>query len=319
MERQAAKRPDLSIVILSWNTRELSLACLEALARDEIDYGREVLILDNGSDDGSAEALDAFCQDHEGFRLLRSDENLGYAIGNNRAVAEAHGRYLCLLNSDTEVQPGALARLLRFVEKETGDPVVSPKLVNPDGSTQRACKRIPGLGVALVYDLPWARWPLLRWIDDRYYYRDFDHESSRDVEQPPAACLVLSRETWDEVGGFDEYLWLFYNDVDLCRRLARGGHRIHYLAEARVMHHEGASTRNFSRMVPLWARNRITYYRKHHGRLGAAFVRWMIRVRGWVEWWRLGRRHADPESRRASRKELAEVLADALSGKTGQT
>lgn len=319
MEPQDAQGPDLSIVILSWNTKDLSVACLEALARDETRYRREVLILDNGSEDGSAVALEAWCAKHEGFRVLRSEENLGYAIGNNRAAAEARGRFLCLLNSDTEVQSGALDLLVDFVESAEGTPAVSPKLVNPDGSTQRACKRIPGLGVALVYDLPWASWPLLRRIDDRYYYKDFDHESSCTVEQPPAACFLLSRQLWEDMGGFDEQLWLFYNDVDFCRRLAERGHRIHYLAEAQVLHHEGASTRNFTRMVPLWARNRIAYYRKHHGPFGAILVRSMIRVRGWIEWWRLGRRHPDPAARRASRRELSQVLTDALSRKPGQT
>ena len=323
MEGQDVQSPDLSILILSWNTKELTLACLQALHEDQARHSREVLILDNGSQDGSADAIEGFCQEHPGFRLLREKENLGYAIGNNRAAAQAVGRYLCLLNSDTEVQDGALDRLVDFLEtrreKQPGEPegewAVSPRLVHPDGSTQAACKRIPGLAVALVYDLPWARWPGLRRIDDAYYYRDFDHESSRCVEQPPGACFMISRRLWEELGGFDEKLWLFYNDVDLCKRLADRGGRIQYLAEAVVLHHEGASTRNFTKMVPVWARNRIAYYRKHHGRLGAFLVRTMIRIRGWIEWWRLGARHRDPLEKRAARKELSRVLHEALSGK----
>ncbi len=316
MGRPEARRPDLSVVILSWNTKELSLACLQALASDECRYQREVILLDNGSQDGSAEAIEEFCAKHEGFRCLRSDENLGYAIGNNRAASEARGRYLCLLNSDTEVRPGALDGLLDYLEGQSADAAVAPRLVNADGTTQRACKRIPGWGVACVYDMPWASWPLLRRIDDAYFYKDFDHESSQEVEQPPASCFVLPTRLWEEMGGFDEDLWLFYNDVDLCRRLAQSGCVIHYLAEAEVLHHEGASTRNFIHMVPIWARNRIAYYRKHHGPLGARFVRFMIRVRGWVEWWRLGQTHRDPTDRRAARRDLSRVLAEALSRKS---
>lgn len=315
--------PDLSILILSWNTKDLTLACLDALQQDETRHSREVLVLDNGSQDGSADAVEAFCEEHRGYRLLREEENLGYAIGNNRAAAEATGRYLCLLNSDTEVRPGALDLLVAFLESQlekqregqAGGWAVSPRLVHPDGRTQSACKRIPGLAVALVYDLPWARWPGFRRIDDAYYYRDFDHESSRCVEQPPGACFVIARDLWQELGGFDEELWLFYNDVDLCKRLADRGGRIQYLADAEVLHHEGASTRNFTKMVPVWARNRISYYRKHHGRLGAFIVRMMIRIRGWVEWWRLGARHRDPAEKRAARRELSRVLHEALGGK----
>lgn len=312
MGEQGAKSLDLSVVILSWNTQDLSLACLEALARDRSRCEREVLILDNGSQDGSVEVLERFCSEHEGFRLLKSAENLGYAVGNNRAASEARGRYLCLLNSDTEVEEGALDQLVDFLEAKGGEVAVAPKLINPDGSTQHACKRIPGLGLALVYDFPWASWPLLRRIDAAYFYRDFDHESSRCVEQPPASCFALSRELWEGLGGFDEDLWLFYNDVDLCKRLAESGHAIHYLAEARVLHHEGASTRNFTRMVPVWAHNRIAYYRKHNGALGAILVRFLIRLRGWIEWRNLGRLYADPHERRAARKELSRVLAEAL-------
>ncbi|MEZ5987854.1 MAG: glycosyltransferase [Planctomycetota bacterium] len=131
-------------------------------------------------------------------------------------------------------------------------------------------------------------------VDARYFYRDFDHEHDRDVAQPPAACLAVRADAWRALGGFDERLWLYWNDVDLCRRLLATGARIRYLAAAEVMHHEGASTARFAERVPVWARDRIAYYRKHWGLLGTALVRVMLRVRGLVEWWRLGRRHRDP-------------------------
>jgi len=299
--------PVVSILVLSWNTRELTLACLESL--ENVAIAHEVLVLDNASEDGSADAIADRFPDVE---LVRESHNQGYAIGNNRLAAKASGRYLCLLNSDTEVPAGALERLAAFLDSEPEYAAVAPELVGPDGVIQHSCKRFPGLGVALVYDMPWRGWPLLKRIDDRYFYRDFDHASDRDVDQPPGACFMIRRNLWEELGGFDESLWLFYNDVDLCLRLRRTGARIRYLADVAILHHEGASTTRFSDMVQVWARNRLAYYGKHHGRFGRRLVRVMLRLRGWHEWWCLGRRHQDPKHRKDARAELRRVMREVL-------
>jgi GT2 family glycosyltransferase len=268
-----------------------------------------VLVLDNASDDGSA---DAIAERFPEVELVREPENTGYAIGNNRLAERARGRYLCLLNSDTEVPEGALEQLVEFLEANACYAAVAPKLVGPDGAVQRSCKRFPGLGVALVYDMPWRTWPVLRRIDDRYFYRDFDHLHDRDVDQPPGACFVVRRGLWQDLGGFDERLWLFYNDVDLCLRLYEAGTRIRYLASASIVHHEGASTTRFADMVKVWAHNRLAYYEKHFGWLGRELVRVMLRMRGWHEWWRLGRRHDNPKHRKDARAELRRVMRDVL-------
>lgn len=298
----------LSVLILSWNTKELSLACLQSLREDETAYAREILILDNASSDGSPAAIAAFIADWPQARVIAADENHGFASGNNRMAALASMRYLCLLNSDTEVPKGALDRLVDFLEANKAYGAVAPKLVFPDGTLQAGCKRIPGLAAALCYDMFWRGWPLLKRIDDRYFYRDFDHVHDQDVEQPPAACMLLSRDLWEELEGFDEELWLFYNDVDLCKRLLAKGQLIRYLAGVVVTHHEGASTKHFAGMLEYWAKNRLAFYRKHHGRLGYVVVRSMLRLRAWQEWFVLGRRHKDRRERRDARRELRKVM-----------
>lgn len=300
--------PELSVVVLSWNTRELTLACLDALRRDAPSRLREVIVVDNGSEDGSGDAIAA----RGDVVLLRNGENAGYARGNNQGVAAARGRYVCLLNSDTEVHPGALDLLVDFLETHPGHGAVAPRLVDPDGTVQRTCMRFPGLGVALCYDSVFSRfWPG-SWVDDRYYMRDFDHLHSRDVHQPPGACFVVRREEYLALGGLDENLFLFFNDVDFCRRMWRRGRRIHYLADAVVTHHGGASTKRYGSFVVTWFKNRIAYYRKHYGPLAVPYLKLVLRLRACEEWLKAGRRHRDPAAVRAERAHIRSTVREIL-------
>ena len=287
--------PLLSVVVLSWNTRELLAACLGSLeaVRDELPF--EVIVVDNASADGSA---DMVAERFGGFTLVRNGRNDGYAIGNNLGAARATGRYVMTLNSDTEVPPGALTTLVDFLETHPGHGACGPRLDHPDGRPQLSCKTFPTLWTAVFFDTVFERWfPGNRSIPE-YFMQDFDHTSSRDVDQPPGAALVVRRELWERLGGFDPELWLFFNDVDLCRRLAAEGHAIAYVAEARILHHEGASTSQFPEFGAIWHRNRMAYYRKTFGWWGALVARLMTTVRGAEEVWKLRRAGAPREARR---------------------
>ena len=294
--------PVLSVVVLGWNTRELTLRCLRALFAESPRHAREVLVVDNGSQDGSA---DAVAQSFPQVRLLRNAENRLYAAGNNQGVAAAAGEFVCTLNSDTEVRAGALDLLVDFLRANPGHGAVAPRLVDPDGTVQRACQRFPTLLSALCFDSWWGTWWPGSWVQRRYLMADFDHLVSRDVPQPPGACFLMRRAEWQRYGGLDERLALFFNDVDLCRRLWRDGRKIRYLAEAEVMHHRGASTRAFTGMLVIWHRNRLGYYQKHYGAWATLWLRACIRLRIWEEWLRIGRRcRHDPGRRRAERDHL---------------
>lgn len=303
----SATRPELSIVVLSWNTRELLQSCLESLERAHDTVMRELIVVDNASADGSAEMV------RERFpaaQLLVNARNEGYARGNNLGIAASRGEFVLLLNSDTEVRDGSLDKLVGFLREHRGHGAVGAGLQNADGSIQPCCMRFPTLLVPLFFDMNldkrWPRNPVMR----RYFMRDYDHRTSRDVDQPPGACLLLRREVLETVGLFDEELWLYFNDVDLCRRIRRAGWRIHYLVEAPVVHHVGQSTKRFSTRVVEWHRNRLAYYRKHYGRLGAAWVRLMVRWRAWEERRRLRAELRDPEERAAALRELAGIVRD---------
>ncbi|HZM00566.1 MAG TPA: glycosyltransferase family 2 protein [Planctomycetota bacterium] len=288
--------PRVSVVVLSWNTRELLAACLTSLRKEAADVPLEVIVVDNASADGSA---DLVAQQYAEVVLLRNARNEGYAIGNNQGVARARADYVLLLNSDTEVRPGAIGTLARFLDTHPGHGACAPRLERPDGTPQPSCKTFPTLLTAVFYDTVFDRWFPHNATLPRYEMRDFDHLSSRDVDQPPAAALLVRRALWEQLGGFDPELWLFYNDVDFCRRLREAGHAIAYVAEARVLHHEGKSTAQFPEFGAIWHRNRLSYYRKTFGWRGTAVARVMTLVRGVEEVRKLRRAGAPPEARAA--------------------
>jgi hypothetical protein len=261
--------PVLSVVIPSWNTREYLAACLAHLAAAE-KPPTEVIVVENGSRDGSLEYLRA---EHPEVVLIANAANEGFARASNQGMRAARGRYVLLLNTDTELAPDAVAKLLRFLDEHPQHAAVAPRLVHADGHTQRTVQEFPTLATALYFSTPLERWfPESRELR-RYFMRAWDQESSRDVDQPPAAVLLLRKDVLERVGLFDEDLWLFYNDVDLAKRLKAAGWKTHYLAEARVVHHVGGSTRKFGDFVPVWQRDRLRYYRKHHGRGGALWLK----------------------------------------------
>jgi N-acetylglucosaminyl-diphospho-decaprenol L-rhamnosyltransferase len=275
--------PALSVVVLSWNTESLLRACLASLRADAPRHRREVIVVDNYSTRDSS--ADMVAREFPEMRLIRNAANQGYAEGNNVGIRAARGRHVLLLNSDTEVEAGALDHLVDFLDANPDHGAVSAQLRNFDGTIQRACMRWPDLLVCVGFDTWFGRHPLARWID-RYFCRDFDHEHSRDVEQPPGAALLLRRSALELVGLLDPDLFLFFNDVELCRRLHRAGYAIHFLATARIRHHGGASTSRYGEFALEWHKNRARYYLREHGRFGFALAKAMTAWRAMEEWWR---------------------------------
>jgi len=259
----------LSVVIPSWNTCELLRACLSSL-QPAHEAGCQVIVVDNGSHDGSAAMV---AREFEWVELLRNADNEGFARACNAGAQRAMGEYLALLNSDTEVTRSGLERLTAFLDDHDHYAGVAPRLVDAQGRTQKSMMALPLLRTALFFATPLERlWPESAELR-RYFARDFDYGRDGDVVQPPAAALVLRRALFNEFDGFDERLWLFFNDVDLCLRLAQAGQKLRYLADVRVLHHEGASTAQFPEFAAEWHRNRLAYYRKHYGRLAGAWIK----------------------------------------------
>lgn len=254
---------DLSIVILSWNTADLLEACLRALEQNPHAGTTEVIVVDNASEDDSVARVKSL---FPSVVLIENAENLGYSGGNNVGTRVAKGRHILLLNSDTEVGPGALDRLVAFLDEHPGAGAVTCRLNNPDGSLQTSCMRFPTIKTAMIFDTFLQHVGFGKRHLDHYFMRDFDHLSEREVDQIPGTCTLMPRDVVRSVGLLDEELWLFFNDVDLCRRIRNAGKSIHFLPDVAILHHYGASTKKFIRFAVVWHENRIVYYRKHFGR-----------------------------------------------------
>ncbi len=276
-------RPELSIVVCAWRTRELLRRCLLSL-RPVCGQGAEVIVVEDAGGDGSAEMVrDEF----PWVVLLGLEHNVGYSRATNLGCARARGEFILLLNADTQVQPGAAEALLQFAKQNPQYGAVAPRLRGLDGSTQASCMAFPGWATALFFATPlerlWPRSPELT----RYFMRDFDHEVERDVPQPPTAALLLPRTLWLDLRGFDESFGLFFGDVDLARRMQALGRPIRFLPEAVVIHHGGASTGQLHDFVARWHADRLNYFRKHHGWLAGVWVKactslaWIAHLGGW--------------------------------------
>ncbi len=256
---------ELSVVILSWNTLDLTRRCLQTVAEEmaRLGAGRvEVIVVDNASSDGSAEMV---AQEFPAVHLIRSERNLGFAGGNNLAIEAARARqprYIMLLNSDTEVCPGALGTMLDFMNARPDVAVVGSALLNPDGTLQQSCNPFPTLfreGWRLLHLdklRPVALYPLRSWPRDRV----------REVDSVQGASMMVRREVMERVGLLDDAYFMYTEEVDWCRRFRDAGGRIYWVPQAEVIHYGGQSTRLVAaRMFLELYRSKLQYFRKFEG------------------------------------------------------
>jgi GT2 family glycosyltransferase len=289
----------LSVIVPVWNRCDLVSICLESVRRGlhELSGAAEVIVVDDGSEDGSAQMV---ANDFPECRLLENGTNRGFAVAANRGMSAGVGEFLLLLNSDTELTAGTLSALVALLEEDPQREVVAPRLVDAEGRTQKSCMAWPELSTAFFFGTPMERWqPDSREIE-RYFLRDFDHESARDDVQPPASCWLMRRKTWERIGEFDQQLELFFNDVDWAQRLVQAGGKIHYRPEVSVSHVGGASTTIRPDFVERWQIDRLRYYRKHFDWMGGLVVKACV---SWTfaDWWvRQRLEPATPEKREES-------------------
>lgn len=301
--RRATAVPDLSIVVVNRNTRGLLDACLASIRSSPDTVGLEVIVVDNGSTDGSVELV------REGYpevRLIANPRNTGYAFPNNQGIAESRGRYVLLLNSDTEVRPLALTRMVEFMDSHPEAGACGPLLRFPDGRLQRSCYSVPSprtyLSTVLTLD---RRFPRSRWFGNQH--TGFGHDRTSEAEAILGAALLVRRETLEAVGGLDERLRIHYNDFDWCLRIRAAGWKVFFVHDAEVVHHLQATTRAENRhleLQPELVRNLFDFFRKHYGAAGVRWVRLGMLV-GWGGRWlafgaldRLRGRGGDPVAAR---------------------
>lgn len=229
--------PRVAVAVVSWNTRDLLDACLTSLRADHEAGLAEVWVVDNASDDGSAAMVD---ERHPWVSLLALEENVGYGAAVNQVATRTATPFVAAANSDLRLEPGALAALLAAADADPGAGALAPRLLLPGGTTQHTVHPFPtiGLGLLLSSGLAW-RPPIARRLPMEGAW---DADTGRRVDWAHGALLVVRRDAWDAVGGFDPEQWLYAEDLDLCWRLARAGWATRYVPEAHVHHAVSAAT-----------------------------------------------------------------------------
>lgn len=252
---------DLSITICSWNTVVDLRACLESLraAKDEANF--EVIVVDNASEDGSA---DMVAEEFPEFVLERQFTNLGFTGGHNLAINVARGHTVALLNSDTVVHPDAIRAITQFMREDPNVGIVGPKLLNPDGSLQMSCRRFPN-PVAAAFRNTWLgrMFPNNKFVRD-YLMADFEHDKTCEVDWVSGAALFINRNVIDRIGVLDDKFFMYCEDVDYCKRAWDAGFKVVYLPTAVITHAIGKSSDQVpNRMIARFHLSMLRYYRKH--------------------------------------------------------
>jgi GT2 family glycosyltransferase len=258
--------PRVSVLIVSYNTCELLLEAIGSVVNEP---GVETIVVDNASSDGSPKAVG---KRFPSVKLIESARNLGFAAGINLAAACAEGTALLVFNSDARLEPGALDLLLEELDRSPRAALASPALKFADGAPQAAAFRFPGLTQVLL-DL----FPIDRLTDSRLNGR-LQARRPRRIEHPLGACMLIKRAAWDDVGPFDEGYFMYFEEIDWCRRARRRGWQIWHQPQAVAIHHGGSSTRQQpdAMFAQLW-RSRLRYYQRFsspaYNRLIHALVR----------------------------------------------
>lgn len=274
-------RPMLSVVVVNWNTRGLLKACLESIQAQTLTPS-ETWVVDNGSADHSPEMV---ATDFPEVRLIANDRNLGFAAANNQALAQAEGRYVLLLNSDTVVLDHALDQMVAFLDQHPEASAVGCKLLNPDGTLQPSAHNFYSTMGSLVENklvaMVWKRRsPRTRFLS---YW---DHSSTRQVDWVTGACLMVRRDVIETVGLLDERFFMYGEEIDWQLRMARLGHRVYYLSDAAIVHLGGASSARIpDRMRKQEYHSRALLIDKHYG--GFTRVTFHAKTAVGLGFWRL--------------------------------
>ncbi|HXV60632.1 MAG TPA: glycosyltransferase family 2 protein [Vicinamibacteria bacterium] len=279
-QSRSAKKPSLSVVIVSWNASRYTERCLASLIDHAPARPYEVLVVDNGSADGSGEVARRFGPP---VRVFELSHNQGFAAASNEGFRNSGNEYVLFLNSDIEVGETALENLCRFMDEHPEAAAAGGKLLGSDGQPQRGfnVRTFPTMMSTvfevLMVDKLFPRNPVTR----RHRMLDFSFSETAEVDQLAGACLLVRRDAFEAVGLFDEAFFpAWFEDVDLCRRLRVGGFRCFFVPGAAFLHRGGVSLDHleYGQFLEIWYRNLVRFFDKHHGVAASRLLRGLIRL-----------------------------------------
>jgi GT2 family glycosyltransferase len=211
-------------------------------------------------------------------RMLRQDENVGFTRGNNLGISEAQGRYLLLLNPDAQVVGSALAQMVAYLDSHPTVGALGPQLLYPSGEVQSSRRRFPTL-VTGFFESTWLQPIAPRWVTSHYYVLDRPDDAVSQVDWVMGACLMVRRQTYEEVGPLDEGYFMYSEEMEWQRRINDGGWQVVYYPPAQVIHHEGKSSEQVVAQRHIYfQRSKLRYFRQYHGGSATALLRVFLLV-----------------------------------------
>lgn len=257
--------PDVSIILVNWNARELLMRSLRAIQDTKAGLDMEVIVVDNAStDDSVAQTRQAY----PSTIIVQNAENTGFAQANNQGMAIATAPFYLLLNTDAFLHEGALEHMLAHMRAHPQAGALGCKLFYEDGSLQRSCSTFPTVATELWQALFLDRLFAASLIFGKYMMTWWNMNDAREVDVVMGACMLLRREAIEQVGGFDTGFFMYSEEVDLCYRLKKAGWQVRYTPDAIATHIWGGSSQKVPRetFLRLYA-SRVRFFRKHYGRV----------------------------------------------------
>ncbi|OAS20511.1 glycosyltransferase family 2 protein [Paenibacillus oryzisoli] len=254
---------DLSIIIVNYKTKNLTLACIESVFSSITSYNYEIILIDNASNDGTIQSVN---EQYPEVVTIANKENVGFSRANNQGIRIAKGRYVLLLNSDTIVQQDTIQTMLHFMDE---NPIVGAsgcKIVLPDGTLDKACKRgFPTPSASFYYAFGFAKlFPRIRRFN-QYQLGYLDPDQQYPIDSLVGAFMLVRRETIEHVGMLDEEFFMYGEDIDWCYRIKEAGWVNYYYPRTQIVHHKGASSRRKPyKIIYEFHRAMILFHNKHY-------------------------------------------------------
>jgi len=268
---------DVSVIIVSWNTRRILAECVASICAQLTSDSYEIIVVDNASTDDTVQFIETECPQ---IKLIKNDENLGFAKANNLGIRASCGRYVCLVNSDVIVLEDCIDRLVAFMDDNPRVGMAGPRILNPDQTLQVSCRRFPSVwnNLCQTFGLNYL-FPKSPFFSEPFM-KYWTHDQIRHVDVLSGCFWMIRRKALDEVGLLDEDFFFYGEDVDWCKRFHDAGWDIVFFPQAEAIHKHAASTKKDPiRFYIELHKADLRYWSKHHGLFGRLMYSGIILIR----------------------------------------
>lgn len=253
---------DVSIVIVSWRVKDQLINCINSITRETKGLVYEVFVVDNNSKDGTVEVLEDRYSD---INLIKNSENEGFAKACNQAIKKSSGDFILLLNPDTEIKDNAIFKSVQFAIKMTNSGIIGCRVVNQDGSIQPSVRSFPDILSHILISLKIHNFYSDLSALKKYYLSDFNYSESKIVDQVMGAFFLIKREVIKKIGLLDEHFYIWFEEVDFCKRALLKGWKTYYFSNTEIVHQKGSSFNKRNAIVKqmFFNRSMLYYFFKH--------------------------------------------------------